>query len=140
MIERIITKVPKVGIMSGKGTITHITRINSTCTSTITTCRCSLSTCRDTTDAFSTRCAGCRKNWSGEPTKYPAPVLLLYHKAIKVPLFVKFPNNHKGECQGLLENEPAVRRAGSISVNRGQVRRCAGRRGWSLPLFICAAM
>ena len=102
--------------MSRKGTIMHITtRINSTYTSTITTCRCSLSTCRDTTDASSTRCAGCRRNWSGEPTKYPAPVLLLYCKATKGPLLVKFPN-HKGECQDLLESELAVLHAGNFEL------------------------
>ena len=142
MIERIITKVPKVGIMIGKGTITHITRVNSTSTSTITTCRCSLSTCRDTTDAFSTRCAGCRRNWSGEQTRSLAPVLLLY-KATKdpIPNFqpVKSPNL-KGACQDHLGNEPAVRHAGSIFVNPGRAKKCAGRREWSLHLFICAAM
>ena len=55
----------KVGqtILSSKGKITEITRSNNTYTSIIMTCRCSLSTCKDTTGAFSTRCAGCRRNW-----------------------------------------------------------------------------
>lgn len=55
----------KVGqtILSSKGKITEITRSNNTYTSIIMTCRCSLSICKDTTGAFSTRCAGCRRNW-----------------------------------------------------------------------------
>ena len=140
---RIVAK--KIRVMELKTRRTSMnqdTDITMTSTCTHMSCRCSHNTFRVTTGAFSTRYVGCRRNWSGEQTRSLVPVLLLY-KATKdpIPNFqpVKSPNL-KGACQDHQGNEPAVRHAGSIFVNPGRAKKCAGRREWSLHLFICAAM
>ena len=131
-----------MGLQTRRTSMNQDTDNTMTSTCTNMSCRCSLNTFKVTTGAFNTRYVGCRRNWSGEQTRSLAPVLLLY-KATKDPLPnfqpVKSPNL-KGACQDHLGNEPAVRHVGSIFVNPGRAKKCAGRREWSLHLFICAAM